>query len=1126
MKPSQSSIERAIDLLKASPGNFQRLVEDYAEISYPHLFDHLAPLGRQAGGTTVKGWPDATALLPSGRKWALLEATHSANWVAHLEKDIQRLALESESVGVFMFVAWAKSPPRDQLQKYRERIVALGVPIDRIFLVFREQFVRDIAHPRFVRQWVDPLHLPVSSLPFELIDEAHQLFGAERLGSSFVPSRSEYIGGLVHRPGLADFVEQRLTTDGWALVRGIGAAGKTVLATLIALGQSFALRPSYYLSLGGWSRELNDPASAIESLTTCGDDGVLFILDDVHLDSKTARQIFDAWREFSDGSRLLLLGRLVTPDPDHRGRTHPFADLEDRVMELRVTSADLRGVYRRLIRRRTKLRIPDPPARAVEDWTLLFSGDLLAFSSAVAQRSLDLARGVWQLQPADAERYIKREYLDGMDAVALSVLRRLAILAELEVSASALCLAGAPIPARALETGLVLRTNSGENSDPLFRLVHPGMGTLILASLPPEGHGDIVLQMAVQDSLIGCRIADQLRALGRTEEARSVLRAIADSSTWFSSAFLPPALLTTSKLFADFEVLSFSAMDARLAPHQTEIVTGAYSISLSLLFRLLLFTRQRLPLTHKAITDAMAAPASMAALRHLAAQEPLSSLTAFVRFLQQEWPSLCSSLDAALSVGVGIAHLVDQAGRSLSRLREFLSVALNTLPGTLEKLAEALSSPQNSYLLLVAGPKNFHQVAGFVAFLRTDAPRLYRELMASITQPGHVEGLSEMILRSPPNMIVYALRFLRPEPDLLALYEAVTTTMLDPEIIALIVSKSEDDFSGIAGLFAFAQEHLPALSAELASSFSEEGSLVRLAEAAATKPLEDLAGFLQHVPVAPAALRLITEANWDEHIVSRTAPGLHAVSRVIERLMAFERPDLARSCSRAALMATAAADWNRRDVSLSALSQVLRVAVDFEAEAVDQFLDLVATPLWLQERYRTGGVGGLASAIFSLWASLDKTSLLRFATLDLQRELRARLAGVLPNEPADIADQVRLIGSGSLLGLRLAVGPLAMSLFDSRQIERAVAALAPRLRANRLGLNQVQLWLGLREIARTRQVSYRLPAKAGRTALALLRRNSPEHTKVSQLFGIITTWLQRCEAEGWRLVRDDTPPPI
>lgn len=248
MNPSESTISSAINGLKKSPGVFQRLVERYAQVMYPQRFEELIPKGQNQNDVPIKEWPDAFAIMPDGRLDAI-EATHSASWRKHIEDDLKKIAtLGPTRLGGFIFVAWAPTPSVEIVQEYYDRFAALGIATEKITLVFRQQLVRDLRQPRFASAWNDLLNLRIDCYPFQPITLA-RIFGEGNRVNAFAPTRDEYLNGRVYRSVVTSEVENYLEHEGWALVRGLGAAGKTVLAVHIAVGNRFSGNPVYYLDL-------------------------------------------------------------------------------------------------------------------------------------------------------------------------------------------------------------------------------------------------------------------------------------------------------------------------------------------------------------------------------------------------------------------------------------------------------------------------------------------------------------------------------------------------------------------------------------------------------------------------------------------------------------------------------------------------------------------------------------------------------------------------------------------------------------------------------------------------------------------------------------------------------------
>ncbi len=207
------------------------------------------------------------------------------------------------------------------------------------------------------------------------------------------PSAQDYKLGLVHRPKLADTVESQLRERRCALVRGRGAAGKTVMVNLIAAGADYRTLPIYYLDLAPWAEREQDILGSVQNeLVEFGGQSILFILDSIHRDDKFADDLFHYWKNTAcgAGTRLLLVGR------ETRKRVSSLLDGNPDLppLILHAGSDELRGVYRRIVsvdHAALNGDPPEPPAVEVESWLRTFGGkskdgyssaDLIAFSAA------------------------------------------------------------------------------------------------------------------------------------------------------------------------------------------------------------------------------------------------------------------------------------------------------------------------------------------------------------------------------------------------------------------------------------------------------------------------------------------------------------------------------------------------------------------------------------------------------------------------------------------------------------------------------------------------------------------------------------------------------------------------
>ncbi|MGH8609821.1 MAG: hypothetical protein ACREX9_21160 [Gammaproteobacteria bacterium] len=173
----------------------------------------------------------------------------------HLRKDLKEARERAPRLTGFVFVSGHPEvqPIDEELTTWRQRFIdEAKIDPDRLQLVFGGGLVEELARPEFARTRIELLGLSESPTHFKLV-RARLGPDEGRLNSAFIPSADDYAAGRVHRPQAADQVLAHLERDGRALVRGIGASGKTVLAWLLALDAAKQRRPAYYLDLAPYS---------------------------------------------------------------------------------------------------------------------------------------------------------------------------------------------------------------------------------------------------------------------------------------------------------------------------------------------------------------------------------------------------------------------------------------------------------------------------------------------------------------------------------------------------------------------------------------------------------------------------------------------------------------------------------------------------------------------------------------------------------------------------------------------------------------------------------------------------------------------------------------------------------
>jgi hypothetical protein len=617
---------------------------------------------------------------------------------------------------------------------------------------FRDEGIRQDETVRHLWQLKTEAHLPFRPV------EDRENFGDEMIPDSFRPSRSEYREGLVYRPILADDVEQSLEQTGFALVRGKGASGKTVLALTIALGERFRGHTAYYLDLTDRGK---DDAEAVQKLRTLAADQVLFIVDNVHLNERVALDLLEAWRANSQGSCLLMLGRHVEKGPDLEGRQPLLGGIGPaEVFLLEVAAVDLVGTFSRLIRRTgTHVVVPIPPPPAQAAWMKLFQGSLVFFSAAVKSKLADLMHGNWALSPDDACAYVRRKYLDAKDVSKeeRDSLLRVAVFARLEISASEDVL-GWPHLEHSIKHGLVYRLVCGGRYT-RYRLSHPGLGDLLLSAAGhPLNECEIWEQAAQRSPLDGVSIADTLLRLGKTEAGMDVLRttlqqpkALEDITKSGLEIFHSLCRRAAeSNLLTEVEQL---APVGRWGPVLTDAVKRS---SLHGLTHFLRYARETPQL--KGLFAAAARQLDARELAVQAAQSSFEGLTAFLVFARgtPELTGLFEAVVKQLDIGKLAAHAEQSSfggittflvhARGTPELRSlFLAVIKQLDSGNIAAQAKRSPIEQLTYFLIQAEKISELKI-------------LFEEVLAKLAQPEMITALARNACTAPLPHLVSFLR--------------------------------------------------------------------------------------------------------------------------------------------------------------------------------------------------------------------------------------------------------------------------------------------------------------------------------------------------------------------------------
>ncbi len=949
---------------------------------------------------------------------ATTDKSKSKIW-RHLEDDITKARDRTPKLSGFVFVSGqpAIQPDADELNKWRQRFAdEAGLELECVDLVFGGQLVQELARPEFARTRAEILGLTDLPAWFELVRLSVPPGSPQ---AEFIPTPDDYARGRVHRPLDADRVLGHLDKEGRALVRGVGASGKTVLAWLLALDTARAGLPAYYLDLAQLGEQVVEAGNGLEDdMVRFAHPRALFILDNIHLDERLAKRLAVAWEGLviSQRPRLLLVGREL-----YTGRGSPIAGLDIPTVPLRARQAEVRGVYRRLVWRKTGLAtIAEPPPEVLDRWVMTFGGDptspvtttdLIAFSAAVLKRLPNLVNQIWTLTENDAIDEIREAYLKKLDDRETHNLMRLAAMAELDLSLPEAALAdhraGFDIASRQL--GLVFLEHAGAREEYVrYRLAHAALGRLLLAAAyAPVDLANEQRVIARAHPPTGFALANALAVAGLPGRAQAILSMLMED---------PTRLLELPNLNSSLNAL-------RLVQHHE-------AVPLSEIGRVWGDSNNRPRLVERALVT------------------PLDQLQSFLAYANntKELNTVFDTLTAELSKQQNRGRLTERALLAyLGDLQSFLAYAEKTkkLKTVFDTLAIELGKNQ------------------------------YRERLverALLTSLGDLQSF---------------LAYAEKTKKLKAVFDTQTAELRKDQYWGRLVERF--------------------ISAPL-------GQLANILSADSAKDLWS------------AVLVDVDLEEWERNRLLGNEADMSAFVKFQQLASAKGRPELAAAPALTLLRSADPKQWHHEVIGLHHLSHVLRCATKRTDEETRRFLERIVTADWIEHQVQSGArTGGLAGSLLALSISLPPESRMPFLRSSLRERVIKELRTTPSGEFVAWSLTLSLLGAAAALGLRL-------DSVEARWPRDEDLAAILELRISRaeqttIAPLQVQLWLGLREMERLRDDAVSVPLKQGDAILTLWRathdravaQSPPVYLREANA-GMIA-WLERCEANGWRLIQ-------
>ena len=1153
--PSEAAIEAAIAARIGNPGFFQRVAEQLARGFYVELAHGLVPFGRRPDDKTVRGWPDAFLTEADGTIIAVEATTAADAKTKHWTADLAKLEaqLPSRRRRGLIWVAWCDTTGPTEAAEMREQACRLGLRGSDVHIVFRKDLCARLRAPIHARFWINDLGLSVTHGPFRRIHDVVRETGYRSTASIF-PTAEEYEQNRVYAPPALADVDRALAEQRAAMVVGHGAAGKTTLAMILAHQPRFKHAATYYLDLTAASDDPTLTERAGEAFSAFGDRGVLFVVDNAHLDPGAAVRVFEQWESFGGGSELLILTRRV------RGTTKPWdndPELESMPLpriDLTIEPGDLEGVYQRLCRARGAEPAVTPDV--VDGWHRLFGGDLLSFSAAVLGL-LDRSGEPADLEAVDARSYVRRRYLADPDLIPeRSALLDLAAVAEIEGLV--------PVEAfdeDALRTcarqGLVWIEARGLNGmHRRYRLAHPGLGTLLreAAGLTGKSRED---RCRVLESFPYACIATSLkvRNVGNTREAGGLLSALWRKTDWplaeigfgwwrnTIAATIEMNLLTAEEIQDRFNswlvqaghsqlvemALATSLNNLRaflnyaqaempeaatvirdgLANHPERLVKQALAMPLGHLASFLAYAQAEMPEVATVIRDGLANDPE--ALIQQVLGMPLSHLASFLAYAQAEMPEVATVIRDGLANNPEMR--VKQAlVTPLEHLASFLAHAQAEMPEVATVIRDGLANnPERLVKQALVTP--LEHLASFLAYAQAEMPEA-----ATVIRDGLANNPERLVKQALVTPLEHLASFLAyAQADMPEVATVIRDGLADNPVV-LVKRALVTQFEHLASFLAYAQAEMPQVAATVRDALMSEPAMSVLAKRSVPCGPRSILALCKTDETFIRLLPAIDAGDWSRHwgmTHHRQPTWFRGFASLCYRT---DRPDLLGITAEAIIQTAHPDDFPSNLVTIIHLSFILTSPHGCTAEQVGEFFARRLPRGWVAGQYNspsatTGAIAGATRAI----AADDRRWLApHFRDPALWRRLEAGQ----PAErqfPRRVAEWLQLLSAARLLDRTVP----SLRTADAGLLSEAAGVVPPGPADQGIQPMQAGLWAGLREWCHLTGQRPIVDAALGDGILAQFRAaNLVDRPRLAAINAVMIDWLERCRTRDWRLIAD------
>jgi hypothetical protein len=189
---------------------------------------------------------------------------------------------------------------------------------------------------------------------------------------------------------------------------------------------------------------------------------------------------------------------------------------------------------------------------------------------------------------------------------------------------------------------------------------------------------------------------------------------------------------------------------------------------------------------------------------------------------------------------------------------------------------------------------------------------------------------------------------------------------------------------------------------------------------------------------------------------------------------------------------------------------------------IEGLLEFMATPEWVDGLLESAPAGGLAGSLLFLATMLESERRKWFVREALRERVGRELSRRGRYETQPSAEALALLGAAAAIGVSTA--DIHVDWPSTKELAAVLDLRAPDQDRTTIGPMQVQLWLGLREMARLRADPVTVPPRLADRILDLWVATQDGDTgqalatHVRDLNAGMIAWLRQCKTAGWRLV--------